>query len=259
MWPKSGHALNELSQFRYEVLLRLAGAPATACDAASGPSNGRWLNWADAQLDLDQLEDDLRTLRPDWLGLRAVPNARLGQLRLGQRWLDGHSGAQTIGEWRAHLTTEVDSADDGMHPAALVQLAERSGYDVALSWLTHGSDGAFDVLLYHPPLSPQIIGFPCPTLETPSLGLGRFANHPRLGQRLRVLVPHLRQFAQQHLPEYMVPAAFVLVDSWPLTPNGKLDRRALPAPEWYDRGPTAKPPVLPRTPLEQLIASMHRA
>src|SRR5207248_7578237 len=38
--------------------------------------------------------------------------------------------------------------------------------------------------------------------------------------------------------------------------NGKLDRRALPAPEWYDRGPTAKPPVLPRTPLEQLIADI---
>jgi surfactin family lipopeptide synthetase A len=63
-----------------------------------------------------------------------------------------------------------------------------------------------------------------------------------------------RQYLHQTLPEYMIPAAFVPVDNWPLTPNGKIDRRALPLPTAADLAVLTSG-VPARTPLEhQLVA-----
>ncbi|HEY0016531.1 MAG TPA: condensation domain-containing protein, partial [Longimicrobium sp.] len=65
----------------------------------------------------------------------------------------------------------------------------------------------------------------------------------------------LRAFLRERLPEYMLPSAFVALDAFPLTPNGKVDRKALPAP---DGRTEERPFVAPRTPREQALAEIWR-
>ncbi|HEY0735673.1 MAG TPA: amino acid adenylation domain-containing protein [Herpetosiphonaceae bacterium] len=64
----------------------------------------------------------------------------------------------------------------------------------------------------------------------------------------------LLAFLQQRLPDYLVPSACLLLDTLPRTPSGKVDRRALPAPE--EAFQTTEHYVAPRTPEEETIASL---
>jgi amino acid adenylation domain-containing protein len=86
-------------------------------------------------------------------------------------------------------------------------------------------------------------------------------DHPGQRQLVGYVVPAhadrpqpaaLRRYLAEHLPDYMVPAAVVLLDALPLTPNGKIDRKALPAPDFTAQASSRDP----QTPNEHALAAL---
>jgi non-ribosomal peptide synthase protein (TIGR01720 family) len=69
----------------------------------------------------------------------------------------------------------------------------------------------------------------------------------------------LREFLRQRLPEYMVPAFFLFLDALPVTPNGKVNRRALLAMELPERGGDEGQVVAPRNAVEAALAEIWAA
>ena len=72
------------------------------------------------------------------------------------------------------------------------------------------------------------------------------------------LAAQLRKLLRPTLPEYMVPAHFVMLEALPRTHNGKLDRKALPSPSAADVAPRT-PPAGPRTTTEETVLEVFRA
>jgi amino acid adenylation domain-containing protein len=74
-------------------------------------------------------------------------------------------------------------------------------------------------------------------------------------RQLSIVSDELRAYLKERLPEYMLPLAFIQMDALPLSPNGKVDRRALPAPEQV-KAAFAVARIGPRTPLEEILCGI---
>jgi amino acid adenylation domain-containing protein len=107
------------------------------------------------------------------------------------------------------------------------------------------------VLESHPSVEEAVVTLGGEGVEARLLG---YCVYRRDGAEERVpTVAELRSYVGSRLPEYMVPSTVVRLSRLPLTPSGKVDRRALPAPE-VERSQAAH--VGPRTPMERKLAAI---
>lgn len=242
--PKRGTADNELTRYRYDVVIRVDGEQPPGDHPAHEPP--RWRDWQATGLDLDTLATLLDDERPDRLALRGIPNSRLGEdLRLLARL----SGAAP------------DAVRTGVDPEALHRLAERHAYEAESSWAAGRPDGSFDLLLHRAGTA----SVPVPPIpgDDATRSPARPANEPLWRPAALAELPGIAARLGERLPGHMLPARSVVLRRIPLTANGKVDRAALAhlletsdALAEDDTGAPAAQPEAEPTPTERRMAAI---
>jgi amino acid adenylation domain-containing protein/thioester reductase-like protein len=244
---KRGNVESELNRFRYDVVLEIG-------TTGYAPTSPVWLNWQQLGMNLRVLRQHLEATQPELLGITCIPNSRTAADLQAVKLID-NDAVQTAGELK-----EIVSRTVGIDPEDLWSLSQDLAYNLYISDTAGASEGYYDIIFQRSisDRQPPIPAFPVKvwtrqpwssysnTIEPASILPAKATTN---------LASQLRTFLKQKLPSYMVPSAFVTMEAFPLTPNGKVDRRALPAPN-QDRPILDSEFVAPRNPREYKLAQI---
>ncbi|MEU1014575.1 non-ribosomal peptide synthase/polyketide synthase [Streptomyces sp. NPDC005898] len=224
---KRGAAHNELTRHRYDVVLHKA--PARPLSLAGVPV----LAWDRDVQSLDALADVVLPVR-----VSGVPNARLtGEVAAARAVADGEP---------IERVRELLDAENGIDPEAVCAWAESRGGDAVVT-MGQGRSDTFDVVLLPPGTGAVSDTF----VPVGTRSLAGLASDPVRTRVAGELVSGLRRSLGERLPSHLVPAAFVVLEALPLTVSGKVDRKALPAPEYAFTASRAA-----RTPQEEIVCGL---
>jgi amino acid adenylation domain-containing protein len=224
LMPKAGSAPNELTKYRYDVVLR---------PAAAAPVQRKRF---DGAVTPDALDQALRALAQAPQAVAVVTGLRNAFVEPDADLIEPPSLAP--------------APAPACNVAEALARARAAGWVAQASWLGSDRRGGFHLLIAR---DEAMLADHATLLDDQPEPDGEATNAPvQLLEHTRLQRDLVAALARR-LPDYMIPVQFVFLPRLPLTPNGKVDRAALPPPEHLAR---EKSYVAPSTPTERLLATV---
>ncbi|PUE53048.1 hypothetical protein B9Z45_13195 [Limnohabitans sp. 2KL-17] len=247
---KHGHALNELTSYRYDVVVHVGDKASTA---AAPAQHLDWLDCSQSSLDPQTLAALLARQPPQVLrlGLARIPNARTASdIALLQALHEAAPSTPLALVREQALLAGTIATGPAAAPQTLVDAALAAGWRARPRYSGPGQDeGYFDLLVERLDAPQARIA---PRLSPASPAAAPWANEPLAGKATENLLASLRAHLHARLPEYAHPTSLVLLERLPTTPNGKLDSRRLPPPQES----ASHTYVAPQSPVELALADI---
>ena len=243
---KRHSAANEMSKFRYDVVLRSNPRAEVRCPAMIRKDA------ANTELNSHELRLLLARKEADTIFVQNVFNRRLAADIAMLQWLGDPSANGSIGEMRSRIAS---ASPRGIDPNEAWQLGESLGYSVSVRWSTVEPDRRFDVLFHRAGSGEHASGVHDMVAGEDAVARPwtQYANDPARSAGQKIVLSEVRRMLAARLPAYMIPARIVCLERFPLTPNGKVDRAALPA---LDVVVADERYVAPRTDVDQRLAEI---
>ncbi|MCX2449842.1 amino acid adenylation domain-containing protein [Pedobacter sp. PLR] len=245
---RRGSSLNETTKYHYDVWIYVNADHKTV-------SPDLTLDWQQLK-SVAAVADLLEKEQVDCITLNRVFNARTAKDYALLNWMNSAAPATLV----ADIKNQLANLEDGIHPDEFWELGRKLGYNTHIRWSTDGTDGCYDVVFIKVGIANAIPAAPL-AIDLTTAPILDFAKTPVSTNELflsKKTIAEWKEALAAQLPDYMIPADFIALKTFPLTPNHKIDKKALPKPQpkaenqWQSR-------ELPQNKNEQLVFDIWSA
>jgi microcystin synthetase protein McyA len=241
---KRGNRNNELTKFRYDVIVHIGRE-----DERAGVKE---IDWKHEEMTVEKLSHILSGAKEERVRVKGIINSRVEkELRLAEEVKRAGRDERVDEIWK-RINEE---ARRGEEPERMAEIGEKEGYRVEVRWGEETKEMEVEYRrgerIWREAEERKV------ERETEKIEGREYGNNPLKGVYRRKLSRELREYLQERVPEIMVPGDIVVMDDLPKTTSGKINRRALPAPGVYQAEESASF-VAPQSPVEESLADIWR-
>ncbi len=217
---RRGTYLNEMTQFRYDVVLHINNK------AQMVPVT--WNNYAENQVLIEDIILYLKREKPSIYGLRNIKNLRLMSLSADVEKIKIAPNDKSVSD--VINDSSVATLMQGICPEKLATACEELGYEVKIVASDKYTLELFDIVCTKKK-GVLLESFKCRTNQPTNeeyLNFSWLTNSPMMFMLQKRLAGVFRNYLQEHLPAYMIPANFIFIRKFPETQSGKINPKGLP-------------------------------